>query len=237
MDLGIDGRVALVTAASRGLGRGAALALSAEGARVAICARTEAVLRQTASELPGEVLAIPADVTDPATPAMLVEETVARFGRLDILVANAGGPPAVRALEVDDDAARAAIEANLLTSIRLVKAALPHMRSLGWGRVVLITSTAVKEPIPTLATSGMARTGLWSWAKLAARDLADEGITVNLVCPGTHATERARKQGLKGRTGDPEDFGRVVAFLCSASASYVSGAALLVDGAATLGLF
>jgi 3-oxoacyl-[acyl-carrier protein] reductase len=236
VDLGIEGKVALVTAASKGLGRGAALALSREGAKLAVCARGEEDLARTASELPGEVLAIPADVTEPDTPARLVQETLERFERLDILVANAGGPPQARALEITDEGMRAAVEANLLTSTRLVKEAVPHMRATGWGRIVLIASTSVKQPIPNLAYSNAARTGLWAWAKTASQDLAGDGITLNLACPGLHATDRVKELGVGGRLGDPEDFGRVVAFLCSEPAGFVSGVALQVDGAATLGL-
>jgi 3-oxoacyl-[acyl-carrier protein] reductase len=237
MDLGIAGKVALVTAASKGLGRGAALALSREGCSIAICARHADRLNETAAELPGDTYAIAADVTDPRTPAKLVEETVARFGRLDIVVANAGGPPRVRALEVDEAGMRSALEANLLTSIRLVQAAVPHLRAAGWGRLVFLTSNAVKQPIPDLAYSNTARTGLWAWAKTAARDLIDDGITLNLVCPGPHATDRVLQLERAERLlGDPEDLGRVVAFLCSASAGFISGVALQVDGASTLGL-
>lgn len=236
MDLGIDGKVALVTAASKGLGRGAALALAREGCEVAICARGEDALAATAAELGPETLAIPADVTEPDTPRRLVAETLDRFGALDILVANAGGPPKARALELDDDAIRAAVEANLLTSVRLVREAAPSMRRAGWGRIVLITSNTIKQPIPDLVASTVARTGLWGWAKSAAQDLAEDGITLNVVAPGLHATDRVRELGHTGRLGDPEDFGRVVAFLCSTSAAFVSGAALQVDGAGTLGL-
>lgn len=236
MDLGIEGRAALVTAASRGLGLGSARALAEEGCRLAVCARDPVSLERAAAELPGESLALPADVTDPAVPAGLVAATVERFGRLDVLVANAGGPPAARALEVEDEVLVAALNANLLTSIRLVREAVPHMRLNGWGRIVLITSVGVKEPIPTLAYSNSARAGLWAWAKTAAADLIEHGITLNLACPGTHATDRARELGLTGRMGDPNDFGRVVAFLCSEPASFVSGAALQVDGAGIAGL-
>ena len=236
MDLGIDGKVALVTAASKGLGRGAALALSQEGARVVICARDPARLSATAAELPGEVLAIPADVTDPEAPARLVAATLERFGSLDILVANAGGPPQARALDVVDDDLLAALNANLITSIRLVQAAVPHMRAAGWGRICLLTSSSVKQPIPTLSYSNTARTGLWAWAKTAAQDLIADGITLNLACPGLHATDRVKELGFGGLQGDPEDFGKVVAFLCSDAAGFVSGAALQVDGAGTLGL-
>jgi 3-oxoacyl-[acyl-carrier protein] reductase len=236
MDLGIEGKVALVTAASAGLGRGAALALADEGCRVSICARDDVRLARTAGELPGEVLAIPADVTQADAPRRLVDATVERFGGLDILVANAGGPPRGRALEVEDEAMLTAVNANLLTSIRLVREAVPHMRAKAWGRVVLLTSISVKQPIPDLAYSNTARTGLWAWAKTAAQDLFAEGVTLNLLCPGLHATDRVKELGYAGPLGDPEDFGRVVAFLCSTAAGFVSGAALQVDGASTLGL-
>lgn len=236
MDLGLNGRVALVTAASRGLGFGSAKALVEEGAKVAICARDPERLREAAETLGPDVLAIPADVTDPDVPARLVDATVERFGGLHVLVANAGGPPKGRATELDDDALRSAIEANLLTSVRLVRASLPHLRAAGWGRIVMITSSSIKQPIPDLAASNTARTGLWAWAKTAAQDLFDEGITLNLACPGLHRTDRVRDLGHEGRMGDPADFGKVVAFLCSEPANFVSGTAVSVDGASTLGL-
>jgi 3-oxoacyl-[acyl-carrier protein] reductase len=236
MDLGIEGKVALVTAASSGLGLGSARALSEEGSRVAINGRDAGRLDAATAALPGEVLALAADVTDPATPAALVDATVERFGGLDILIANAPGPPQARALEVDDDALRAAVEANMLTSIRLVRAAVPHMRREGWGRIVLLTSVAIKEPIPDLAASSAARTGLWAWAKSAARDLIDDAITLNVLAPGLHDTDRVRALGHTGPRGDPADFGRIAAFLCSVHAGFVSGVALQVDGAGTLGL-
>ena len=238
MDLGLAGKVALVTASSKGLGRASAQALSQEGAKVVLCARDEAALAEAAAAMPGEALAVAADVTDPATPQRLADAAVDRFGGLDVLVANADGPPPARALEVDDETLQAALQANLLTSIRLVQASLPPMRAAGWGRICLITSKAVKEPIPTLALSNTARTGLWAWAKTAAADLFDEGITLNLACPGTHDTDRARETGSTGRgpVGDPADFGKVVCFLCSEPAGFVSGTAVLVDGATTTGL-
>jgi 3-oxoacyl-[acyl-carrier protein] reductase len=238
VELGLDGKVALVTASSKGLGRASALALSREGAKVVLCGRREQDLVEAAAAMPGEALAVAADVTDPATPARLVAAAVEHFGALHVLVANAGGPPLGHALEVDDGALLAALNANLLTSVRLVRAAVPHLRAAGWGRICLITSVSVKQPIPNLALSNTARTGLWGWAKTAAADLAVDGITLNLVCPGTHATERARQAGLldNGPVGDPEDFGKVVCFLCSDPAKFLSGAALQVDGAATAGL-
>lgn len=242
MDLGLEGRVALVTAASKGLGRASALALAQEGAHVAICARGEQALRETEEALRAcgvDVLAVAADVTDPDAPSRLVDATVERFGRLDVVVPNAGGPPPGRALDVDDEQLVAALNANLLTSIRLVRAAVPHLRAGGWGRICLITSYFVKQPSPALALSNTARTGLWAWAKTAAADLIADGITLNLACPGPHATERMLAlggTGGRGPLGDPADFGQVVAFLCSEQARFVSGAALQVDGAATTAL-
>jgi 3-oxoacyl-[acyl-carrier protein] reductase len=236
VDLGLRERVALVTAASAGLGRAAARALAGEGAKLVVSARGADRLDTTADELRGggaEVVAVAGDVTEPDAPARLVRAAVETFGRLDIVVANAGGPPPARALDVDDDGVRAAVEANLLTSVRLVGAALPHMRRQGWGRICCITSYSVVKPIPTLALSNLARTGLWAWARTAASDLAVEGsgVTLNLVCPGPHATQRMIDLGgAEGVMGDPEDFGKVVAFLCSEPAAFVNGAAVVVDG-------
>lgn len=237
MELGIGRRVALVTASSAGLGRSVAEALGAEGATVVVNARGGDRLEQAAAQLRQrgtEVLALPGDVTDPDTPDRLVAATVERFGRLDIVVANAGGPPPGRALEVGDDAIRSAVENNLLTSVRLVRGALPHMRESGWGRICCIASYSVVQPVPTLALSNLARTGLWAWARTAAADLAADGsgITLNLVCPGPHATQRMIELGGSHGTpmGDPDDFGRVVAFLCSEPARFVTGAAVVVDG-------
>jgi 3-oxoacyl-[acyl-carrier protein] reductase len=236
MDLGIDGKVALVTAASAGLGFGCAAALSKEGCRVAINGHDASRLDAAAGAIGEDALALTADVTEATAPAALVASTVERFGALDILIANAPGPPRARALDVTDDALLDAVEANLLTSIRLVRAAVPHMREAGWGRILLLTSVAIKEPIPDLAASSAARTGLWAWAKSAARDLIDDGITLNVLAPGLHDTDRVRALGHTGPTGDPADFGRIAAFLCSAHTGFLSGVALQVDGAGTLGL-
>lgn len=243
MDLGIRGKVALVTASSRGLGRASAEALAEDGARIVLCAHDEESLRATEQALAGqgaEVLAVVADMSDPAAPDRLIDAAVSRFGRLDIVVANAGGPPPATALDLDDDAIRAAVEVNLLSAVRLVRGALPHMRAGGWGRLCCISSYSVVQAIPVLALSNTARSGLRAWAKTAAADLAAEGtgITLNLVCPGLHATERMRQLGGDGSgpMGDPADFGRVVAFLCSVHAGYVNGATIVVDGGATLAL-
>lgn len=236
MDLALDKKVALVTAASKGLGLAAATALSQEGAKVVICSRDADRLREAAASMPGEVHTVVADVTDPVAPARLVDEAVTRFGGLDILVANAAGPPKTRALDTTDEGMFAAINANFLASVRLVQAATPLMRDSGWGRICLITSDAVKQPIPDLAYSNSARTALWAWTKTASQDLIDSGVTLNLICPGYHSTDRIKELGYTGRMGDPDDFGKIVAFLCSQAAGFVSGAALQVNGASTLGL-
>ena len=240
MDLGLRDRVALVTAASKGLGRASAEALAAEGAKVVICARGAEALQEAADgirQAGGEVTAVPLDVTGPEAPAELVRTAVDTYGRLDVVVGNAGGPPPGRALDLTDEVLDAALQANLLTSIRLVREAVPHLRAQRWGRVCLITSVTVRQPEPVLAASNTARTGLWAWAKTAASDLFDEGITVNLACPGTHDTDRVRQLGHGGgRLGDPADFGKVVAFLCSEPAGFISGVALGVDGATVAGL-
>ncbi|MBV8160986.1 MAG: SDR family oxidoreductase [Acidimicrobiia bacterium] len=240
MDLGIGGRVALVTASSKGLGRASALALAEEGCKLVVCARGEDALRATEKALAErtDVLAVVEDVTDPDAPRRLVEATVDRFGAVDILVPNAGGPPPGRALDVEDEQLAAAINANLVTSVRLVREAVPRMRSRRWGRICCIASYSVKQPVPTLALSNTARTALWAWSKTAAQDLFSDGITLNLALPGSHATDRMRELGGGdvGGMGDPADFGRVVAFLCSQPANYLTGVALQVDGGATLGL-
>ncbi|HEX3539416.1 MAG TPA: SDR family NAD(P)-dependent oxidoreductase [Acidimicrobiales bacterium] len=240
MDLGIAGRVALVTASSKGLGRASALALAGEGVRVAICARGEEALRATEAAIRdrgGDVLAMVEDVTDPEAPARLVARTADHFGGLDILVGNAGGPPPGRALEIDDAQIAAAVNNNLTTSVRLVRQAVPWMQRAGWGRICLITSFSIKQPIPGLALSNLARTGLWAWAKTAAQDLFPTGVTLNLACPGHFATDRMKQLGGDpAHMGDPADFGRIVAFLCSQPCGFLSSAAVNVDGAAVVGL-
>lgn len=245
MDLGIKGRVALVTGASRGLGRATADALAVEGVHLVLAARGEGALAEVAAAVKAagvEVATMAVDVSEPEAPQRLVDLAVDRFGSLDIVVANTGGPPPGRALEVDDAALTAAVNANLLTSVRLVRSAVPIMAERGWGRICCITSYTVVQPIPTLALSNTARVGLWGWAKTAANDLANDGtgITLNLACPGSHSTERMRQLGGGNLTGpmigDPADFGKVVTFLCSDPARFVNGAAVVVDGGATLAL-
>ena len=171
VDLGLAGKVALVTASSRGLGRASAQALSQEGAKVVLCARDEAALAEAAAAMPGEALAVAADVTDPATPQRLADAAVDRFGGLDVLVANAGGPPPARALEVDDETLQAALQANLLTSIRLVQASLPPMRAAGWGVIV-------KEAV---ANGRLTPHGQGPAAAVLGRVAASHGVGVDAV--------------------------------------------------------
>lgn len=235
MDLGLTGRVAVVTAASKGLGRATAQALAAERVKVVLNARDAAALEELGSTL-DDAIVVPGDITDPSLPAQLVDSAVARWGRIDIVVGNAGGPPTGAALDVDDEQILAAVNANMLASIRLARAAVPHMLEQQWGRVCFIASASVRQPIRDLALSNMARTGLWAWTKTAAQDLAEQGITVNLAAPGLHATDRLLERGVAGRTGDPADFGQVVAFLCSEQAGFINGVALGVDGGAVIGL-
>jgi 3-oxoacyl-[acyl-carrier protein] reductase len=235
MELGLAGRVAVVTAASRGLGRATAQALSAEGAKLVLNARDAQALEDVATGMT-DVLVVPGDITDPALPAQLVEAAVQQWGQVDVVVGNAGGPPTGSALDVTDEQLLDAVNANLLASVRLARAAVPHMRARQWGRVVFIASASVKQPIRDLALSNVARTGLWAWTKTAAQDLAEAGITVNLAAPGLHATDRLLERGVTGRTGDPADFGAAVAFLCSEQARFINGIALGVDGGAVHGL-
>ncbi len=242
MDLGIEGRVAVVAASSKGLGRAAAEALAAEGASVVISGRDPdalATAKDALSTAGADVRACNLDVTAPDSPQQMIDAALEAFGRIDIVVANAGGPPPGGALDLDDAAIRAAVEANLLTSVRFARAALPQMRAAGWGRICCIASYTITQASPYLALSNTARTGLWAWAKTAACDLQGSGVTLNLVCPGLHATDRMRELGATDgsrRSGDPANFGRVVAFLCSESANFLSGAAVVVDGGETLAL-
>jgi 3-oxoacyl-[acyl-carrier protein] reductase len=199
-----------------------------------VCSRNGDELRAVAD--PIGALAVPLDITEPDAPQRLVDAALAEHGRVDILVPNAGGPPPGGALDVTDEQLLAAFEANCLASIRLVRAALPSMEASGWGRICMITSYTVKQPAPFLSLSNVARTGLWAWVKTAAPALAPKGITLNMAAPGSHATDRMKQLGGSGPMGDPGDFGRIVAFLCSQSAGFVNGVALNVDGGAVAGL-
>ena len=216
MDLGIGGKTALVTAASKGSGLGAARALASEGCNVAAM---NAPRRRTPADADRRATganpraARRRDRPVGARPSRRRHRGALRRARHPRR--ERGGPPPARALDLDDEAIAGGGGGEPAHLDPLVRAAVPHMRAAGWGRIVLITSFGVKQPIPTLAASNIARTGLWAWAKTAAADLVPDGITLNALCPGMHATDRVRELGHTGRLGDPEDFGRVAAFLCS----------------------
>lgn len=241
MKLGIDGRVALVTGASRGLGRACARALAAEGARVVISARGKQSLDEALQDLTlsgAESYSIAGDITEPDIAEELVRRCKEQFGRIDILVTNSSGPPAGRSWEVSPDDMLWALNANTLAHIRLAQAAITSMRESGWGRICMVGSRSVVEAMPGLALSNVARGALWGWAKGAAYDLRGTGVTLNVLCPGKHVTGRLGNNTGDGSSeaGDPAKFGQVVAFLCSEQASFISGDAIVVNGGGTLAL-
>ncbi|MER8157505.1 SDR family oxidoreductase [Streptomyces sp. NPDC094472] len=238
MDLGISDRVAVITAASRGLGRATAMALAAEGVRLVVNARSADQLKQLRDEAGVEVEIVAGDMNDERLPEMLVNRALERFGRLDIVVANNAGPAPAGAFEVTDQQILDALTANTLSAIRLVRAARPVMVEQNWGRVCLIASGSARQPMDNLVLSNVARPALWGWAKTAANELTASGVTLNIVCPGAHTTERVIELGRQDRSyiGDPGDFGHIVAFLCSAYTSYLTGTAVIVDGGRVQGL-
>ncbi len=245
MDLGITGRTALVTGASTGLGLASARALAAEGVRVALVSRSGDKLAAAIATVDGDPVAITADLADDASIDAMLAEVVAALGHVDILVANAGGPPPGTFASTDGDLYPAALQLNLLAHVRMCRALIPPMQERRWGRVVAITSATVREPAPTLMLSNMARSGLTAFLKTTATEVAADGVTVNSVQPGLHATGRLRElyddldavaaDHPMGRIGDPGDFGRIVAFLCSETANYVSGTGLPVEGGSLKG--
>jgi len=248
MDLGIAGRRAAVAAASAGLGLGAARALAEAGVRVAICGRDRERLGDAGAALGEEAVAIQADLSDADRAGWFVEEAAERLGgAVDILVANAGGPPPGTFATTELDDYRAALELNCLSTIAMCRAAVPGMRERGWGRVVAITSLGARQPIGGLIASSTARAAVTAFLKALALEVAGDGVTVNSVQPGTHLTARVAAlsgAGVEeraaaipaGRLGDPDDFGAVVAFLCSRQAGFVTGVGLPVDGGAHRGL-
>jgi 3-oxoacyl-[acyl-carrier protein] reductase len=259
VDLGLRGRPALVAAASRGLGFASAMALAREGARLAICARDVNALREAADQIReatgSDVTPIVADASNAGDAIRFVREGAAALGGCHVLVANAGGPPPGRAIDLSDRDFLEAIELSFLSVVRMAREALPHMRAAGYGRIVAISSSSVKEPIPGLALSNAARAAATGFLKTLAREVAPDGITVNAVLPGRFRTRRvhdlaaARGRTMDeelgaqaadvpmGRLGEPGELGEVVAFLASDRASYVTGAMLSVDGGLFHGLF
>lgn len=256
MDLGIKGKTALVVAASKGMGKASALGLAAEGARVVMCARGEAALKDAAAEVKqktgAEVLALAADASRAADISKVVAEANRAFGGVDILVANVGGPPPGPFEAMTDEQWKAAFEQVHLSTVRFIREVLPHMKQARWGRILAIQSSSVKQPVDGLVLSNGIRPAIAGLFKTLAGDLAPHGITVNLVLPGRimtdrfreHQTDRATRSGVTlekqmelssadipmGRIGTPDEFAAMVVFLASARASYVTGTAVQVDG-------
>lgn len=256
MDLGLKDKVALVAAGSRGLGRAVAEELAAEGASLVLCARDAATLAETtaaiADQTGAHVLGVPADVTEAAQVKQLVASGIDRFGRIDILVTNAGGPPAGRFDQLTQEQWEHAARLTLYSAVHLAREVLPGMKTRRWGRILNITSIAVKQPVENLLLSNSLRAAVTGFARTLANEVASEGITVNNILPGYTRTERledlarmmAEKQGISasefsgkweaeipmGRLGEPREFAALAAFLVSERASYITGTSIQVDG-------
>lgn len=245
MDLGIQGKKAAVAASSTGLGFGCARALLEDGAEVAICSRSEERIREAAAELGAGAVPIVADMSTEEGARSFVEQATEKLGQVDILVANAGGPPPGSPATTSIDGYREALDLNLLSTIVMCQAALPGMRERGWGRIVAITSIGARQPIGNLAASSVARAGVSSFLKTLSAEVARDGVTVNSAQPGIHATDRIKSLGNTdvvaqrvptGTLGTAEDFGKAVAFLCSEPARFITGTSILLDGGAYQGL-
>lgn len=262
MDLGIEGKVALVTAGSRGLGRACAEDLAREGCKVAICARTLAEVERTAGEITAEtgheVRAFRTDLSQGEEIARLLEDVGQAVGPPDILVCNAGGPPPGTFESTHLDDFPLGYELTLMSSVRLIKGVVPAMKAKSWGRIILVTSIAVKMPFGNLTLSNVFRSGVTAYMKTAATELAPTGITLNAVMPGIIRTDRVLEIGRKqaeaqgitveeaiaameknvpmGRIGKPPELSGLVAFLASGRASYITGSSILADGGQYPGL-
>jgi 3-oxoacyl-[acyl-carrier protein] reductase len=244
MDLGLSGRVALVMGASQGIGRGIAAALAHEGARVAVTSRSQGRAEETAAAIEGEISPLVADTTDLDCLAELPAEVEAALGPIDILVANTGGPPLGGALDHELDEWELAYRSLVLAPRVLAGTVVPGMRERGWGRIVNVGSSSTREPIPGLNLSNAHRMAAVGFLKTLAREVAADGITVNTIATGRFATERiasnygsmeaaeeaAQREVPAGRLGRPEEYGDLVAFLCSERAAYVTGTTILIDG-------
>jgi 3-oxoacyl-[acyl-carrier protein] reductase len=258
MDLGLKGKRAIVMAASRGLGYASALGLAREGCHLIVCSRDQQRIEAAADTIRREtgarVTALVADVSSASEARRLVDAAVSEYGGLEIVVHNAGGPPAGETLAMSEEQWHKAFEQNLLSFTRIAGAAAPEMKKAGYGRLLTIASSSIKQPIPNLALSNALRAGVWGIAKTLSRELAPQGILVNVIAPGRIDTERiaeldqanAQKAGKPiddvrrasvasiplGRLGRPEELANLVVFLASQSASYITGQAIMVDGAA-----
>lgn len=258
MELGLQGKRAIVMAASRGLGYASALGLAREGVKLVICSRDQARIDAAATtirkETGADVTALVADVSSASEAKRLVDAAVSTYGGLEIVVHNAGGPPAGETLQMSEEQWQKAFEQNLLSFTRIVSAAVPEMKKAGYGRVITIASSSIKQPIPNLALSNALRAGVWGLAKTLSRELGPQGILVNVIAPGRIDTERiaeldaatAQKIGKTvedvrkasvgsiplGRLGRPEELANLVVFLSSQAGSYITGQAITVDGAA-----